>query len=119
MQTWGQIHSRPDVRLVVFLHFGVPIADYSEGLSALLQPSLGVPSQQWGWYIHGVGPECGGTYTFPGKEVGRWNVGVAVTTLTLPLGAEARSRPRHPLLRNTDTRYHSLALYHQDFLLLA
>lgn len=40
---------------------------------------------------------------------------MAVTTLTLPLGAEARSRPRHPLLRNTDTRYHSLALYHQDF----
>lgn len=93
MQAWGQINSRPDVRLVVFLHFGVPIADYSEGLSALLQPSLGVPSQQWGWYIHGAGPECGGTYTFSGKEVGRWDVGVAVTTLTLPLGAEVRSRP--------------------------
>lgn len=107
------------MRLVVFsadiLHFAVPVADSSKGLSALLQPSLGVPPQQWGWYIHGVGPECGGTSTFPGKEDGRWDVGVAVTTVTLPLGAGARSRPCHPLLRNADTRYHNLALYQSGF----
>lgn len=52
MQAWGQTHSRPDVRLVVFLHFGVQIADYSEGLSALLQPSLGsLPSSGAGTYM--------------------------------------------------------------------